>query len=198
LVAHDAIDESFFEPTETKLEASARLGLPEAEHIVMYIGGLATWKGVYTFCEAATASHTSTFVVIGGSTQEVAEYREKYPAVVFLGQRPYAELRDNQQAADILVIPNSAQTLVSTEYTSPLKLFAHMASQKPLVVSNVPSILRVTGTTEVTVFEADNAVRLAEAIESVKATSTPPVISKVFASRYTWTNRAKAVLDFIF
>lgn len=196
-IAHDAVDESFFEQVETTLEARKRLGLSEIDHIVMYIGGFAAWKGIDTFCEASILSKSSTFVVIGGSSEEVLRYKQKYPTVVFLGQRPYAELKDNQQAADILVIPNSAKEIISTEYTSPLKLFAHMASGKPLIVSNVSSILRVTGNTSVTVFEADSVDGLAKAIDFVRSTSSPPVVSKNIASRYTWTSRAEGIIDFI-
>lgn len=200
LVAHDGVDESFYRTTKTKSEARKALGIPIERKIAMYIGGFDSWKGVETFCEAAEASDDVTFVIIGGSNQ-LPEYKDKYPEVIFLGSRPYAELPDNQQAADVLVIPNTAKSKLSALYTSPLKLFAHLTAGIPLVVSDIPSITVVTGQEDVAIFEPDNAASLLESIEIVfndyEYFVNKAKALQVTSKKYLWKVRAKNIINFI-
>lgn len=201
LVAHDAIDQTFFQPVETKEVARARLGLLPEEKVIMYIGGFDAWKGTETFFASAKFVHNVRFVVIGGTKKEVQLFSIKYPDVTFLGQHPYHELKDNQQAADVLVVPNSGQNDLSLKYTSPLKLFAHLASGVPLVISDIPSLVTVAGRDLVTTVVPDSPQALAEGIENVFADYDGKKRSaqalKEQAIRYTWDKRAEAIITFI-
>lgn len=201
LVAHDAIDESFFGAVESKDIARIRLGLPLEQKIAMYIGGFDSWKGVETFFAAAAFLPEVTFAAIGGSGEQIKSFSEKYPKVNFLGQHPYADLKNNQQAADVLVIPNSGKTELSSRYTSPLKLFAHMASGVPIVASDIPSLTTVTGRELVTLVRADSAEAIAEGIRSVFSQYDHKKLLaatlKEVSLRYTWNNRAKSIINFI-
>ena len=201
LIAHDGIDESFFTEIETKEEARNRLKLPLGEKIVMYIGGFDGWKGVETFFAAAELVKDVHFVAIGGTAGQVANFSTKYVGVTFLGQLPYADLKNNQQAPDVLVIPNSGKTELSSRYTSPLKLFAHMASGVPVVASDLPSLTTVTGRELVTLVSPDNTEALAGGIEAVFANydqkKNLAQELKHVSLRYTWSKRAKDIIDFI-
>jgi glycosyltransferase involved in cell wall biosynthesis len=200
MVAHDGIDESFFAQLQTKLEVRNRLSLSSDEKIVMYIGGFDSWKGVETYFAAAGLVDEVRFVAIGGSSEQVAAFSKKYPLVQFLGQLPYADLKNNQQAADILVIPNSGKIELSSRYTSPLKLFAHMASGVPIVASDIPSLVSVTGRDLVTLFPSDSAEALAREIRNVLEDYDNKVQRaqelKEISLGYTWTQRAKNILSF--
>lgn len=199
LIAHDGIDETFFGEVESKSEAGSRLGLSQDARIVMYIGGFDAWKGVETFFKASKLLPDITFVAIGGRSEEVASFSLKYPNVIFLGQRPYSELKDNQQAADILVVPNTAQNELSEKFTSPLKLFAHMASGVPLILSDVSSLTSVAGRDLVTIFTPDDAESLKEAVLRVFADydqmSTFAQELKAVSLGYTWDKRAVEIMD---
>jgi glycosyltransferase involved in cell wall biosynthesis len=48
-----------------------------------------------------------------------------------------------QKAADALVLPNTAKEDISKYYTSPMKLFEYMASRRPIVATNIPSITEI-------------------------------------------------------
>jgi glycosyltransferase involved in cell wall biosynthesis len=198
VVAHDGIDESFFTVVESKEVARHRLQLPQTETIAMYIGGFDQWKGVETFFAASNLCVDIRLVAIGGNETEILQFSKTYPRVQFLGHKPYSELKNNQQAADVLVVPNSNKTKLSSHYTSPLKLFAHMASGIPLVASNIPSIKRITGDTHITLVEPDSPEALAAGISSVcsvlenKRASAQQMIT--LAQNYTWNERAKLIL----
>lgn len=201
LVAHDAIDDSFFKEREPQNVARERLGIDQQKPIALYIGGFDSWKGAETFFEAAEYSKIATFVAIGGTTDEIQKYTTAYPKVQFLGQRPYSEVRDNQQAADVLVVPNTQHDERSAKYTSPLKLFTHLASRVPLIVSDIPSLRRVVSDTHVTFTAPDDACQLAERIDQVltdaEVAETKAAAAYELSQQHTWTHRAERILTFL-
>ncbi len=198
VVAHDAIDDSFFEKPRQQSEARRRLGIEGTKPVVMYIGGLDTWKGAITLFEAEALMHDVQVVVIGGTEEIVRALRPQYPHVQFLGPRPYRELAYNQQAADILIIPNTAKNTLSAKYTSPLKLFSHMASLVPIVLSDIPSLRAVLDDTSANFFTPDDPQSLAFAVarvlqnpaEAQRKAHTAYEKSK----HYTWRNRAALII----
>lgn len=201
LVAHDGIDQSFFREVETKEQAQRRLGIDTDKPVAMYIGGLDEWKGVETFFAASKHNDNVRFVVIGGRVDEIERYRKKYPNVLFLGPRQYSELKHNQQAADVLVVPNTKKNELSEKYTSPLKLFTHLASKVPLIVSNISSLRSVVSENEVTFFTPDDPNDLAEKINQVLAnmavSRTKAEAAYALSKRYTWKRRAEYIVTFL-
>lgn len=200
VVAHDGVDLAQFKAPVSKSEARRVLGLPEASRIVMYIGSLEDWKGYRTLLEASRKfpSHI-VLAVIGGRPEQIVTLSQEYPQVIFLGELPYRDLARNQQAADILVVPNSAKFPISALYTSPLKLFAHMASGKPLVVSDLPSLKEIVDSSTAYLVPPDAPSALAEAIEEL---DRHPEMGKRLAehalsavAHYTWKQRALRILQ---
>lgn len=197
-VAHDAIDDTFFETPLSKEEAQRRLGLTDEKPIVMYIGGFDAWKGVHTLFEAAALMPEVQVAVIGGDRDTIEVLKARYPQVMFLGSRPYRELREHQRAADVLVVPNTAKNALSAKYTSPLKLFSHMASNVPIVLSDIPSLRAVLGDDSAYFFLPDNPQALADAIAVVLRNPIDAekraAAAYEIAKRYTWQKRAQAII----
>jgi len=197
-VAHDAVDDSFFSAPADRAQVRMRLGIASEKPVVLYIGGLDAWKGVYTLFDAAVLLPHVHMAVIGGADTKIASLRIEYPSVQFLGSRPYRELPENQQAADILVIPNTAKDVLSSSYTSPLKLFAHMTSRVPLIVSDIPSLRAVLDEASALFFEPDNPRSLAEGISQVlhnpEEAHTRALHAYELSKRYTWKERARVIL----
>lgn len=201
IVAHDAVDERFFTPHISSSQARTSLGITTEKPVVMYIGGLDLWKGVDTLFEACANTDTYETYVIGGKEEELEEYKKRYPHVHFLGPRPYKELPQHQQAADVLAIPNTAKNAVSAEFTSPLKLFAHMTARKPIVASRIPSITNVLRDTDAYFFTPDDPIDLHRVMVQV-ISDTDHAFRKADAAfkkseKYTWFNRAKEIVEFL-
>lgn len=199
-VAHDAVDDRFFKPSVTQVVARETLGIRTSKPVVMYIGGLDAWKGVPILFDATREQDSFKVFVIGGRQKEIEAFQRIYPQIEFLGPRPYRELPALQQAADVLVIPNTATNKLSAEYTSPLKLFAYMSSKKVIVASRIPSITHVLNDTEAYFFTADDADDLQRVI---KMAILHPEKAEEKAKRayekslhYTWNKRAESILAF--
>lgn len=193
-VAHDGVDLEQFAHPETKEQARKRLGLPLNKKIAMYIGRLDGWKGVDTLLEASKLLPDDFVVtVIGGESRQVAEFCMQYPNVIFLGYRPYKELVHNQAAADVLVLPNTGKNIISAKYTSPLKLFSYMASGRPIVASDLPSIREVVDEKSVMFVAPDDANRLADGIQSAFGRDDLGQKSSELVRVYSWKNRAEII-----
>lgn len=202
LVAPDGVDDSFFAPVD-KGEARRELGLPVGATIALYAGLLDKWKGYKTLLAASprlTSSGVSV-VVVGGTDEQIAPLRAAHPEVTFTGFIPYRRLPLVQAAADVLVIPNSAASVVSAEYTSPLKLFAHMAAERPIVVSDIASLREVLDDASAYFFAPDDSEALARAVvlalSDTDGAARRARHAKELVRRYTWERRAENILSFI-
>lgn len=198
IVAHDAIDLEQFEVSISKDEARKNLGIKSNLPIAMYIGALGGWKGVETLLGAAKLLKDQVqVVIIGGEEKQIKSLRITYPEVLFLGFRPYRELSQHQQAADVLVVPNTGKDAISARYTSPLKVFAHMASGIPIAASGLPSIREVLNEDNAYFAEPDNPQSFAEIIKTV-ISNKEESMKKAEQSRkdvkvYTWKKRVEII-----
>jgi glycosyltransferase involved in cell wall biosynthesis len=200
MVAHNGIDLAEFSKRFDRVAVRKKLGLPLDKKIVMYIGALEKWKGVETLCQAADVFPEDTIAaIIGGGAPEVASLQATYPRVCFLGSRPYRDLAENQQAADVLVVPNIPTSRESSDFTSPIKLFAHMASGIPIVVSDLPSLRAIVDETGASFFRAGDRSDLARVIldalrgrDDIRARTN---MARKKSEAYTWTARAQAIFS---
>ena len=184
LVAADGIDLKDFNVKVTKEEARKKLNLPLDKKIVMYIGLFDKWKGHLTLLESSKffGSQEIRLVMIGGTEKQVKKLKEEYPNVVFLGYLPYTDLPINQKAADLLVIPNSGEMSISKYYTSPLKLFSYMVSQRPIIASDLPSLREVLNENNAILVKSDSPQALAKGIK--RTLKNPDFSAKISAQAF--------------
>lgn len=187
-----------FAHPESKESARLRLGLPQEVQIALYIGRLDGWKGSDTLLEASRFLPESIKVaIIGGEGTQVAQLKKAYPNVFFLGFKPYSELPNNQAAADVLVVPNTAKNPISVRFTSPLKLIAHMASGRPIVASDLPSIRELVDEQSAVLVPADDPKSLALGI--IEALERPEIAGRAHmrVQALDWSKRAEGIRTFI-
>lgn len=186
-------------------EARVRLGLPPGLKIVLYTGSLQRWKGVETLIAAAGALPKSVVVyVVGGAGSEVAELKTRNSKLItegrlaFPGQRPWTEIPLWLKAADVLVLPNTGREKVSRYYTSPMKLFEYMASGRPIVASDIPSIREIVDETTAFFAVPDDPQSFAAAIQQAlgqpEAAHRRVEKARREVQKYTWTARAGLIL----
>ncbi|MEO7155356.1 MAG: glycosyltransferase family 4 protein, partial [Planctomycetota bacterium] len=143
LVEHDALEPQRFANMPTRQAARAALGLAEKDPVIVYTGGLLTWKGVELLVDAARELPTMRFVIAESMDADVARLRERAEGqanVRIDGFQEPERVSLYLAAADIGVVPNRSQPAISSRYTSPLKVFESFAAGLPLVASDLPSL----------------------------------------------------------
>jgi len=198
--APDGIDPDDFAHPESRAVSRARLGLAPEATVAMYIGLLDVWKGTETlYATGRILAPDVRIAVIGEGAEPLAQLRQAHPEVLFLGFHPYRELADNQSAADVLILPNSGKSDISAKYTSPLKLFSYMASGKPIVASDLPSLREVLSEQNAFLVQPDDPEALAAGIQFVLANpeeaAKRAAKAKEDVKAYTWQSRAERILN---
>lgn len=128
-------------------DVDAEPGLPP---VVAYVGHLYAWKGVDILVEAIARLPEVHGLIVGGPEAEPDLARLKALAarlgietrVTFTGLVEPPRVPDLLRRATVLALPNTASA-ISTQFTSPLKLFEYMAAGRPIVASNLPALSEV-------------------------------------------------------
>jgi len=195
LVAHDGVDLQTFAEAESKESARRRLNIPTDKKVALYIGRVDGWKGVVTLCEASRLVPEALVVVIGGEEHQVTALKREYEHILFLGFRPYREIANNLSAADLLILPNTGTQEVSTHFTSPLKLFAYMASGRPIVASDLPSVREILDNQSAFLVPADDPRALAHGIrDALREGEAKAARAREKVVDYDWQNRALRII----
>jgi glycosyltransferase involved in cell wall biosynthesis len=176
---------------------------------IYYVGQLYPWKGVDVLIEAMRTVTGADLVVVGGLPPETDLDRLKRlvselgleDRVRFRGFIPPADLDSERCKADLFAIPLLDSTTARL-FTSPLKLFEAMASGRPIVASDLPSIREVlTHEKNALLVPPGDAGALASAIERLLLDRE---LARALAARafedvkaYSWDRRAEAIEKFV-
>jgi glycosyltransferase involved in cell wall biosynthesis len=171
--------------------------------VIGYAGHLYPWKGVDLVIEAVAALKDTRGLIVGGHEKEpdlarvkaFAELLNCASRITFTGLIPPGEVAARLREADVLALPNPASA-ISSEFTSPLKLFEYMASGRPIVASNLPSLREVLRDGEnALLVEPGNPQALTAGIERIK--NDPSLGARLAAQaaedvrQFTWARRAE-------
>jgi glycosyltransferase involved in cell wall biosynthesis len=199
IVERNAVNVDMFGNIE-KNDARAKLGLPKEATYVVYTGHLYEWKGADALAQAASQLPNARVVFVGGTSRDVARFSASWGSaknITIVGQVPHELVPFWQAAADVLVLPNSGKEDISVHYTSPMKLFEYLASERPIVASDLPSIKEILPPEVGYYASADDPQSFAEAIQ--KAISDASVHERVQQGRelvlhYSWQKRAQRII----
>lgn len=197
LLERNAVDVDAFAPQD-KLQARTLLKLPPSVKVALYTGHLYVYKGVDTLAGAARLLPEVQVYVVGGTPADVQAYKQKYADVESLhvvGHVPHHEVPLWQAAADVLVLPNSGKEALSAQYTSPMKLFEYMASERPIVASAVPSVTEVVSDRSAYIVEPDNARALADGVVAALGDTSRAASARQLVLEHTWDKRAERILS---
>lgn len=201
LVAPDGVDLEEFDPDTSQQSARQKLGLVLDKKIVVYTGHLFEWKGAENLAKTAQILPEVDFIFVGGTDHDILEFRRKFGQtrnIVVVGHKPHKEVPLYLKSADVLVLPNQPIETISELYTSPLKLFEYMASERPIVASDLPSIREILNH-ENSVLVKPDSESLADGIKKVLGNQTlsNQISARAFkdVQNYTWSNRARKIID---
>ena len=176
---------------------------PTHPFTIGYAGHLYPWKGVDLVVEAVTALPDARALIVGGHEREPDLARLKKVAldldcasrITFTGQVTPPEVGARLREAHVLILPNRPSA-ISTDFTSPLKLFEYMASGRPIVASDLPSFREILRDGEnALLVEAGNPQALVAGITRIR---TDPELGARLAQQaaadvreFTWARRAE-------
>lgn len=202
VIAPNGIDLAPYERQPSKEEARRGLGWDVQTRYIVYAGGFYAWKGVYTLADASFFLPPNIRVAMIGGTKEDFTAMQDYVRDRHLDRvdlYPHAsrsEVLVYASAADALVIPNSGKSWNSRYTTSPIKLWEYLAAQRPVVVSDLPSMRELVTDHEVRFVAPDDPRALADAL----AVASQGDDARVAAGwervqRQTWLARAERILE---
>ena len=214
LVAHDGVNLQEFNISKGQKECRDMLGLPVNKKIIGFVGQLKTMgmdKGVGTLIKAykqLCQRHPDLMlVIVGGKKEDLVEYKNlvrkdnlNENQVLFTGQQDYKIIPDYLKSFDILAMPYPYNTHYAF-YMSPLKLFEYMASGRPIIASDLPSVREVLNDSNTIFVEPDNSDSLSEGIskiindENLSIKITEQALNDI--KKYTWDKRVEKILNFL-
>ena len=191
----------------SKFDVRNKLNLPQDKKIVLYTGQLFDWKGGDTLIRSITKLNEDAIIyIVGGAKNDVERLKNNIPdandeRVVFIPFQSREKMPLWMKAANVLVIPNTGKQKVSLYYTSPMKLFEYMASNRPIVASKLPSIMEVLHETNALLIEPEDVSALRAGITFVfnnqEESNRRAEEGKRTVVKYTWEKRGASIADFI-
>ncbi len=122
----------------------------EEKQLFLYTGNLERYQGIDLMLAAWAEArgkfdglHKAHLVIVGGTEQAVAAYRETsahlpgLSGVLFVGQRPAEEMGAWMSRADCLLSPRAAGE------NTPLKIYSYMSAGKPIIATRIASHTQV-------------------------------------------------------
>lgn len=209
LVSPDGVDLSKFDNYHDSFKME---GISKGDFVFGYIGTLKTMgmeKGVADSLRAlAKLPSKFKFLVVGGEPVDVLYYQnmadmlEVSNKVVFIGKVPYSDVSKYASICNAFVAPFPGNDHYSF-YMSPLKIFEYMASRRPIITTNLPSLREILiNGKDALLVPAGSPEALALALERL---STDTALSDNLAQnaylevkeKYTWYIRARKIISFI-
>ncbi len=215
LVARNGVDLKDFESDFDCENFRRRTGLPLDRKIVSYIGKFRTMgkgKGVEELIEIFPKVFSSCpqayLMIVGVSEDEKRELESilsqksgvqafDYKIVLQVSQQ---EIPNYLKASDILVMnyPNKEHYAY---FMSPMKMFEYMASGRPIVSTDLPSIREVLADSNAVLVQSENIEDLTVGI--LRVLNDHGLAEKISARakkdvrEYSWDKRAEKILNFI-
>ena len=196
-----------------KRQARKKLKLPEDKILLGYTGTFKTKnmdKGlsgiIHALKKVVTKYPDAIFVAVGGAREHIDEYRELASSLgvekncLFLGRVDTSELAIYQQAFDMCLMP-FPWTEHYAYFMSPLKMFENMASGRPIIATNLPTIKEVLNDNNSLLVKPDNreslAVGIVKLIEDKELGSRLANNALKDIKEYTWQKRVEKIIKYI-
>lgn len=210
-ISPDAVDLDIFDIQLDKKTARQKFKLSQAQIILGYTGSFMTKemdKGLTDIFKALKILNRKNiiFVALGGLPRHIDYYSKlaadlKVENQIMLSPKvEQSKLAIFQQACDILLMP-FPRTEHYSYFMSPLKMFEYLASQRPIVATDLPTIKEVLNDHNAILVKPDNPPSLAHGIK--RLLNNKDLADKITKSayqdvaKYTWQKRVENILKFL-
>ncbi len=201
---YNGFDPSAFAVARSPAQARALLGLPEAPTVV-YTGRIAAVKNTDLLLDAA--ARTQGQWVLAGAIDDAesrpyVERAQRMPQVHLTGYLTGERLILALQAADVLVIPPSADPLTRFGTTVlPIKLFTYVAAGRAIVAGQLPDAEELLADgVNARLVRPDDVAALAAGINGLLADEALRTRlaegAQATSASLTWEARARRILAF--
>ncbi|MCK5285786.1 MAG: glycosyltransferase family 4 protein [Candidatus Pacebacteria bacterium] len=215
VVSPDAVDLNKFNLNIAQDQARNKLELPKNKTIIGYIGKYVTFgkgnKGVddlvKVFPEILKSNPQVFLLIVGVGEKNIIKVEKlfknsginnrNYKIIAYL---PYGDVIYSLRASDILIM-NYSRFQYHTYYTSPMKMFEYMASGRPIIASDLPSVREILDENNCLFIKPDNIKSLEDCIKKLlQDKDFSDKISKQAykdVQNYTWDKRVRQILIFL-
>lgn len=170
-----------------------------------YTGHLYPGKGVEIIVQCARRLPQYDFHIMGGTDVDIAYWKQQSPANVrFHGFLRPSLVHEARTKCDVLLMPAQESVVVPHSRAniaacmSPLKLFEYMASQRAMIVSDLPVLREVLDERMAALVPPADVDGWVQAIRRCEDRAHRDFLAKnayqAFVEEYTWEKRAQKVL----
>lgn len=184
-VEPNGVDESFF----NLASSSGRRAV--------YVGRFYAWKGLEILPQAAKLLPDVEVKVVGGSKEEFIKVFGDAEGLQF-AEVPFAEVKNELAAANVLLLTGTAKNQDSNRYTAPMKVFEYLATGKPIVASRTEALVSLIPESLVHYCLPDDAQALAKAVQAALTEPGDAQMRIAFAREHTWRVRASRIAGTFF
>ena len=207
-IAPDGVDIDRYQNLPSSQQARKLLKLQE-NFTVGYTGHLYPGRGSELILEIAKGLPEVNFLVVGGNPKDINLVQEQVnhlglKNINLTGFIPNAELPTYQAASDILLMPYQNRVSASgggniAKYLSPMKMFEYLASQRPIISSDLSVLQEVLNPDNAVILPIDQPEFWAKEITNLIVDESRRInLSKnarLTAEKYSWNERALQVLS---
>ncbi|PIR74187.1 MAG: hypothetical protein COU35_03965 [Candidatus Magasanikbacteria bacterium CG10_big_fil_rev_8_21_14_0_10_47_10] len=207
----DAVDPAIFDIPTTKEQARDAFGLPQEKFIIGYMGRFKTLemdKGIADILSALKQLDSNVmFLAVGGKKRHREEYQQMAEEigvgdrVLLVEHFAQPVIARYQKACDVLLMP-FPWTEHFAYFMSPLKMFEYMASNRPILASDLPSVREVLSEERAFFCQPGDPNSIARAVNGLRhsresANAAAQRAYRLVMDTYTWERRVKRILDTI-
>lgn len=216
LLARPGHREACFSPHLNPQTARERCGLDIRGRVVGYVGNIGSAKGSDELLNVAKRLPDISFLVVGGSGQQVQAMTERLAQsgianVILAGYQKPVTIGDYLFAADYLYVPTMFNNTFAGSITSlipgqiipgvPLKIYSYLAAGRPIVSADQPhNVELLKHEHNALLFPPDNLDASEAAIR--RLLGEPELASRLTANalgdaaRFTWKKRGEKMVEF--
>ena len=209
LVLEDGIDLERFKINDDRYFWRKKLGLPINMNLVMYCGHLYEEKGIEHILLTAKKlkKENILFVLVGGFSKNINKWKEYCKKelitnVSFMDFVNNSEVPKYLKTADVLIMPYNTKVnfeVMDVKTTSPMKLFEYMASNRPIISTDIPAISKVIEQNKSGMLAEPNNIEqlsscVVELIKNKEKSNMLSINALNEVKKYTWNERCKKII----